>query len=114
MGLDQRISGIIGFAAKSGKLLLGAYAVEQGIRHRRAKIVLTAEDINPKRLSVLKYWCSDMGIPLMSVGKKEDYGALLKKPPLGLLALTDEHMALGILKARAKNGGCLYASDAGL
>jgi ribosomal protein L7Ae-like RNA K-turn-binding protein len=104
MGIDPKISGVIGFAAKSGKLLSGTYAVEQGIRQKRAKIVLSAEDVNPKRLSVLRFWCSDMGIPLISVGKKEDYGGLLGKPPLGLLALTDEHMAEGILKALVVRG----------
>ena len=104
MGFDPKISGIIGFAARSGKLLLGTYAVERGIRQRNAKIVLAAADVNPKRLRVLKYWCTDMGIPLLVTGKKEDYGVLLKKPPLGLLALTDEGMAEGILKAGMVNG----------
>jgi hypothetical protein len=46
-----------------------------------------------------------MGIPFLSAGTKEDYGLLLRKKPLGLLALTDEQMARGILRAARTNGG---------
>ena len=105
MGLDPKIASLIGFAAKSGKLLLGTYSVEEGIKHRRAKLVLAAEDVNPKRLDILEKWCRDMEIPFLAAGIKQDYGALLKKPPLGLLALTDENMASGIIKAADTNGG---------
>ncbi|MCL1849312.1 MAG: ribosomal L7Ae/L30e/S12e/Gadd45 family protein [Clostridiales bacterium] len=105
MALDQKIAGLVGFAAKSGKLLLGTYSVEQGIRQKRAKLVLAAEDINPKRLKILRQWCGDMDIPILAVGKKEDYGALLRKPPLGLLALTEEQMVKGIITAAKTNGG---------
>ena len=99
MGLDPNIAAMIGFAAKSGKLLLGSYSVEEGIRRKRAKLVLAAEDINPKRSGILRKWCQDMGIPYLAAGIKADYGALLRKPPLGLLALTDGHMADGIINA---------------
>lgn len=105
MGLDPKIAGLIGFAAKSGKLLLGTFSVEQGIRQQRAKLVLAAEDTNPNRLRILKHWCNDMEIPFIAVGKKEEYGALLRKPPLGLLALTEEHMVKGIISAANTNGG---------
>ncbi len=109
MAIDPKIASLVGFAAKSGNLLLGTYAVERGIKEKRAKMVLTAEDLSPKRLNILKLWCSDMDIPLVSAGSKEDYGELLKKPPLGLMAITDEHMALGISRARETNGGCVNA-----
>ena len=105
MSLDPKIAGLIGFAAKSGKLLLGTFSVEQGIRQGCAKLVLAAKDGNPKRLRILKLWCSDMHIPFLDMGTKEDYGALLRKPPLGLLALTDEHMVSGIMDAANTNGG---------
>ena len=105
MTLDPKIAGLIGFAAKSGKLLLGNYAVEQGIRQQRAKLVLAATDINPKRSEILMLWCKDMQIPYFVLGMKQEYGALLRKPPLGLLALTDEHMVEGIIRAAKSNGG---------
>jgi len=101
MSLDPKIAALIGFAAKSGKLLLGTYSVEQGIRQKRARLVIAAENINPKRLEILHLWCMDMDIDFLATGLKEEYGQLLRKPPLGLLALTDEHMASGII-AEAK------------
>lgn len=105
MSLNPKIAALIGFAAKSGKLLLGTYSVEEGIRRQRAKLVLAATDTNPKRMEILKLWCRDMEIPFLSVGMKEDYGVLLRKKPLGLLALTEEQMALGVMEAAKANGG---------
>jgi ribosomal protein L7Ae-like RNA K-turn-binding protein len=105
MGLDPKIASLIGFAAKSGKLLLGAYSVEQGISQKKAKLVLTASDMNPKRIEKLSMWCRDMEIPILCIGTKTDYGALLRKPPLGLLALTDEHMVSGVINAAETNRG---------
>ena len=104
MSLDPKIAGMIGFAAKGGKLLLGAHAIEQGISQRRAKLVLAAEDISPKRVSKLALWCKDMEIPFLVTGQKQEYGALLRKAPLGLLALTDEHMISAILDTKKTNG----------
>jgi len=99
MSLDPKIAGLLGFAAKSGKLLLGTYSVEQSIRQKRAKLVLVAEDINPKRLTILHQWCADMEIPFLAVGTKEEYGDMLRKPPLGLLALTEDNLVKGIIMA---------------
>ena len=103
--LNPKITGIIGFAARSGKLLLGKYSVEQGIKSKKAKIVLASEDMSAKRREVLRLWCTDMDIPFLTLGSKEEYGALLKKPPLGLMALTDANMVLGIIAAAKTNGG---------
>ena len=105
MGLNAKVAGLIGFAARSGKLLLGTYSVEQSISQGRAGLVLAAADMNPKRLEKLRLWCGDMDIPFLVMGEKNEYGTLLRKPPLGLLALTDAHMVSGILKAADISGG---------
>jgi len=99
MSLNPKIAGLLGFAAKSGKLLLGTYSVEQSIRQKRAKLVLAAEDLNPKRLKILGQWCGDMEIPFLVVGMKKEYGEMLRKPPLGLLALTEDSLVKGIIMA---------------
>ena len=99
MELKPNIATLIGFAAKSRKLLLGTYSVEEGIRGRKAHLVLVAEDTNPKRLEILKHWCDDMEIPLLVMGTKEEYGYLLRKKPSGLLAIAEPKLAEGIMKA---------------
>ena len=105
MSLDPRIAGLIGFAARSRKLMTGTNAVEHCISQNRAALVMAAEDLNAKRLEKLRLWCSDMDIPFLVMGMKDEYGILLRKPPLGLLALTDAHMVSGIMKAAKTNGG---------
>ena len=105
MSLDPTVAGLIGFAAKSGKLIIGTNAVEQSIIKKKAALVLVAQDMNPKRVEKLRLWCLDEDIPMLSMGMKDEYGQLLRKPPLGLLALTDKHMVSGIMKTAKTNGG---------
>ena len=105
MSLNPKIATMIGFASKSGKLLAGSYSVEQGIRLKRAKLVIAATDTNPKRIEILRYWCNDMEIPFLAMGLKDEYGVLLRKPPLGLLAVTDGQMASGMIQAAKADGG---------
>ena len=99
MNLNPKIAAMIGFAEKSGKLLQGTHAVEDVIRRRRAQLVLAAADLNPKRLKILKQWCESSGIPMLTCGEKEEYGRLLRKRPLGLLAITDLEMARGVINS---------------
>ena len=57
MELKPNIATLIGFAAKSRKLLLGTYSVEEGIRGRKAHLVLVAEDTAVKVKDLLPfYW----------------------------------------------------------
>ena len=105
MALEPKIGGLLGFAAKSGRLLLGSSAVENGIKIKKAKLVIAAVDINPKKQEILSYWCKDLDILFLCLGTKEEYGRLLRKKPIGLLAVTEEKMAAGIWQAAATNGG---------
>ena len=105
MTLEPKVATLIGFAERSGKLLTGSYPVEESIRHKKAKLILVATDVNPKRLEILKFWCNDMGVPLQNIGTKDEYGKLLKKRAVGLLALTDASMAKGIIQAVSAGRG---------
>ena len=102
MSISQKTKSMIGFAAKSRKLLQGTASVEQGIRQRRAKLVLVADDINPGKKKAISHWCEEMEIPYMVTGTVGEYSSLLQKPSSGLLALTDEHMVSGVLAAVLK------------
>jgi ribosomal protein L7Ae-like RNA K-turn-binding protein len=105
MRLNPKIAALVGFAAKSGTLLSSTYLVEESIKRKRARLVLAAGDMSPKRLEILRLWCGDMDVPFLTVGTKEDYGLALRKKPLGLLALTDVQLAWGIIQAAQANGG---------
>lgn len=105
MSLQPKIGTLLGFAAKSNKLLLGEYSVENGIKTRKAKVVILAEDVSLRRREKLQYWCQDMEIPFLTLGYKEEYGKLLRKKPLGLLAVTDAQMAKAICQAAQSYGG---------
>lgn len=105
MTIQPKIGTLLGFAAKSNQLLLGEYSVETGIKTKKAKLVILAEDVNIKRREKLQYWCQDMEIPFLTFGNKEEFGKLLSKKPLGLLAVTDAQMAKAIYQAAESCGG---------
>jgi len=105
MNIHPKIGALIGFAAKSNKLLLGSYSVEYGIKTKKAKVVILAEDVSLRRREKLLYWCQDMGIPFLTMGNKEEYGKLLRKKPVSILAVTDEKMAEAICLAAESCGG---------
>ena len=105
MILIPKIGTLIGFAAKSRTLLLGEFSVENGIKSKKAKVIIMAEDVNLRRREILKHWCQDMEIPFLALGTKEEFGKLLNKKPLGLLAITDAKLAEAICQAAESYGG---------
>ena len=60
---------------------------------------------NLRRREILKHWCQDMEIPFLALGTKEEFGKLLNKKPLGLLAITDARLAEAICQAAESYGG---------
>lgn len=105
MTLDPKIGTLLGFAAKSNQLLLGEYSVENGIKTKKAKLVILAADVSLRRRDILRFWCGDMEIPFLNIGTKEEFGELLRKKPLGLLAVTDTQLAKAICKVAESSGG---------
>lgn len=103
--LQPKVTTLIGFAVKSGKLLLGEYSVESGIKTSKAKLVILAEDVSLRRRNILQLWCQDRNIAFLVMGTKEEFGKLLSKKPLGLMAITDSQMAKAICKAADPCGG---------
>jgi len=103
--LQPKIVALLGFATKSGKLLLGEYSVESGIKTKKAKLVILAEDVSLRRRNILEFWCRDKEISFLVMGSKEEFGKLLNKKPLGLLAITDSQMAKALCQAAESCGG---------
>ncbi len=103
--LQSKVITLLGFAVKSGKLLLGEYSVESGIKTKKAKLVILAEDVSLRRRNILQLWCADRNIAFLVMGTKEEFGKLLCKKPLGLLAVTDGQMAKAICEAAVPGGG---------
>lgn len=95
MALDRLIS----IGQRAGKLASGSFAVTSNLNKGRVKLLLIATDAAAQSVQELNGLAKAKGVPVLTYGSKDDLGRLIGKSPRTALAITDEHMARGILEA---------------
>jgi ribosomal protein L7Ae-like RNA K-turn-binding protein len=105
MNIRPKTAALLGFARKSGALILGESALEQGIRNRRIQLVILAEDTLPKKRKALGRWCQSLKVPFVILGTKEAFGRIFNIRPQGFAGVTDLQMAQAILSDNQTIGG---------
>jgi ribosomal protein L7Ae-like RNA K-turn-binding protein len=97
MDVHPKAAAMLGFARRSRHLILGELALEQGIKSRRAQLVILAEDVAPRKKEALEQWCRSAGIPFLILGTRETYARIFNIQPQGFIGVTDLQMAQAIL-----------------
>jgi ribosomal protein L7Ae-like RNA K-turn-binding protein len=97
MTVSHKTAALLGFARKSGKLVMGEFLVEQGIKNGQARLVILAEDIKDKKKNIIEQWCGGMGIACLICGTRHTYGSIFNTRPQGFISVTDLQMAQAIL-----------------
>jgi ribosomal protein L7Ae-like RNA K-turn-binding protein len=95
VSLDRLIS----MGQRAGKIVSGAFAVKSNINRGRVKLLLIAADAAAQSVQELNGLATARGVPVLSYGSKDDLGRLIGKSARAALAITDQHMARGILEA---------------
>jgi ribosomal protein L7Ae-like RNA K-turn-binding protein len=90
---------LISMGQRAGKLVSGSFAVKSNLNRGRVRLLLIANDAAPQSVRELNGLAVARGIPVLSYGLKDDLGRLIGKSPRTALAITDEHIARGILEA---------------
>ena len=76
MADEAKVLEAVEIARTSGKIRKGANEATKAIEKGEAKLVVYAEDVNPKEIVMhLPLLCKEKNIPCMKVSKKEDLGA---------------------------------------
>ncbi len=90
----------IELAKKSGKLKKGTNEVTKVIERGTAKLVLVAQDTNPKEIIMhLPALCEEKDIPLVPVPKRQELGELAGLTiPTSAIAITQEGEAKQVIK----------------
>ncbi len=71
----ERVYEALELARKGGKIKKGTNEVTKAVEHGTAKLVVVAQDVNPKEIIMhLPSLCEEKGIPLVPVPKREDLG----------------------------------------
>src|SRR3989338_4232607 len=87
-------------ARKTGKLKKGTNEVTKAVERSTAKLVLVAQDTNPKEIVMhLPVLCEEKGIPIVAVPKREELGeAAGLGIPTAAIAITQEGDAKQLIK----------------
>jgi len=87
-------------ARKTGKLKKGTNEVTKAVERSTAKLVLVAQDTNPKEIVMhLPMLCEEKGIPIVAVPKREELGeAAGLGIPTAAIAITQEGDAKQLIK----------------
>jgi ribosomal protein L7Ae-like RNA K-turn-binding protein len=68
MNSNQKIINLLTICRRANKLVFGFDAVKDSVRDKTACCVITAEDISPKTLKEIKFFCESSGIPVICRG----------------------------------------------
>ena len=90
----------IELAKKSGKIKKGTNEVTKAIERNIAKLVVVAENVNPKEVIMhIEPLCREKDVPCVFVGSKEDLGAAAGLPVgTSSVAIIKEGDAANIIK----------------
>ena len=94
----NNLFGLLGLAAKAGKIVSGEFSVEKAVKEGKAYLVIVAEDASDNTKKHFQDMCSFRDIPILFVGTKEELGHCIGKEFRANVALTDAGFADSVLK----------------
>ena len=95
-------------ARKTGKIKKGTNEVTKAIERGNAKLVLVAQDTNPKEIVMhLSPLCEEKGIPIVAVPKREELGEVaglnLPTAAIAIIQEGDAKQAIKELTSKLKS-----------
>ena len=88
--------GLLGLAARAGKVVSGEFATEKAVKSGKAHLVLVAEDASDNTKKKISDMCVWRGVPLFLVGEKEELGSAIGKDYRASVGVTDMNFAVAI------------------
>jgi len=95
--LTPRVKSLLGLAQRAGKIYSGESQVEALLKKRRGCLLIIAED-SPKTLNKYGKWASDLGLPVIKTGNKEELGLSIGRSPRSVIIVDDPGFKDAILK----------------
>ena len=101
----DRIYGMLGLSAKAGKVLSGTDSVLDGIKRKKAKLVIIANDASDKTKKEIKFICEKYDVPLIIFGETRTNSHAIGKENRVIFAITDTGLAKAIKELADKAVG---------
>ena len=95
--VNNKVLGLLGISAKAGKVMSGTDMVLDGIKRRKVKLVIVAEDAAERTLKNMQFACREY-IEVVQFGKIDEISKSIGKQNRAVIAITDKNLAEAILK----------------
>lgn len=96
---EQKISALLGFAQKAGKIVSGDEMVIAGIKKKQVFFVVLAKNASENACKEVLYYINKYQVPYLIWSDKEQLGYMIGKSPRMALGVTDKNFAAGIQKS---------------
>lgn len=101
----RKVFGLLGLAAKAGKVQSGEFSTEKSIKSGRACLVLVSEEASENTKKMFRNMCTYYKVPYYEFGSKEELGHAAGKEMRASLAVQDIGFSGAIEKQLCMNGG---------
>jgi ribosomal protein L7Ae-like RNA K-turn-binding protein len=97
--LYKRLRACLSLGQKAGAVVSGYMALRQALAQARVLYMILAEDLATGRAEEYRSWCTQHGVPYVTLFTKEELGQIIGKPSRSAIGLTAPHF-LRLLLAR--------------
>ena len=94
----DKIYGILGIAAKAGKVISGFDSIQENIKKGQVKLIIIAKETSEKTQKEVKFTCDRYGIPMVIFGNIEGNSHAIGKKNRALIGICDEGLAKRFLE----------------
>ena len=101
--INNKILGLIGFAARARKIAFGADSVENDIKSGKVKLIVVAEDASIRTREKYEKLGKEYNIPIIIKGNIEELSKAIGKSNKAIIGIKEENLASEIIKII--NGG---------
>lgn len=95
--MENKIFGLLGLAARAGKVSYGMDAVIEGIEKHKIKLVIIAEDTSIKTKQKIIDVCSKNNVLYYSLGNIFENSKAIGKVNKAIIGIQDENFAKAII-----------------
>lgn len=88
--------GMLGLAAKAGKIASGEFSTEKAVRSKLAFLVIVAEDASDNTKKMFRNMCTHYNVPFYICSDKSSLGHVIGKEQRASLAVTGEGFAKAV------------------
>ena len=96
--MNDKVLGMLGLAARAGKVLSGEDMVTDAIKSRKAEAVIVASDASERSKKLFRDKCSYYHVPIYEYSDKEGLGHAIGKDERSSAAIVDRGLSEAIRK----------------